>query len=321
MSGTATIVLGIAYIYTQDDIYFKMNWWDKIYTFPVGYTDIIDSILIREGNIINRIPVGQNIYTPGLGYHYYPYHGYWITLQKRETDDEDKRPYYRCYVWNLTSKDNYDKTYRHFEKTIFELDPNKVETIHISGAGFKTTTTSVYKLCSSEQPTQTFVLNEIMKQYTEHHNTAFLLTGAPGTRKSYTARLLKKRLDEIYGPGASKLYDDFNPSAIGVDITEVALKYAAATSPVIIVIDEVDKCFEETRIVKQNIMGKTSYTDNKHTFNNLIDTIRSINNVILLMTSNVPYDKLMECEENHSYLRTGRIDHIINMEMNTCTVI
>jgi hypothetical protein len=316
----AAAAAGLIKILSDDKILQSVDVWNTYYHFTFVHTGQIDRLLLDNNNntyITTYMyhSTGQRV--PGVGHHYYYHGGYYITLTKSEDlIDNVKLYFYLCRVWWLWNTARHNDVYVKFSGQLFQSSENEIQTYHISISSYKTEIVAVRKRFSPGNSTQRNICGKLIDEFYRTRNTAVLLFGEPGGGKSFTARVLKKIL-ESEGRAATNvlLFDDFNPSAAGVDIIDVALQKARPETPVILVIDEIDKHFQKVNSNNnQNIHGRVTYTDSKQSFNNMLDTIRSINDVILIGTSNLDFESLQS--QYGTFIRHGRFDHLIEVFKN-----
>jgi len=305
----------------EPDFLRSIDFWNSYHEFSSSLTAQIDQILLAApaAEITTQLHTDNGHQVPGLGRHYYYgtttlTDGYYITFYKfRRESERQVEYYYECTVWWLWSATNYQRTFDEFITKLHQTSTGQVEVLHISTASYKTEVVTIRKTYHPPTPTQMSICNDILREYQRTGNAAVLLTGAPGTYKSSTARVLKKQYEHRYPGSRVLLYDNFNPSATGVDIVNIALQQARTDVPVIIVIDEIDIHFSKAlQSATANVHGRTTYTDDKQSFNNMLDTIRSVSNVMLIATTNVPYDTLLE-RGYGVFIRSGRFDDIMEV--------
>jgi ATP-dependent 26S proteasome regulatory subunit len=138
--------------------------------------------------------------------------------------------------------------------------------------------------------------------------------------KSYTSMLLKKELDKRYPNTNVRLYDDFNPMSIGVDIQEMSLQYASNISPIVILIDEIDTIFEHVLKDKNDYDPRIKHARDRSTFHKMLDNLGQYHHVIVIYTTEFSPDELYKKNPLYkSFMRPGRIDMAINLTKTRCT--
>ena len=113
----------------------------------------------------------------------------------------------------------------------------------------------------------------------------YLLCGPPGSGKTLTCKLLAIKLDAV-------LCLNFNPSKPGQVLPEIlAASPPTRSKPCIIVIEEVDRIFQRFGQITEHPTLITPVT-NKDDWNNLLEYVHAIENVILILTSNMTLNEL-----------------------------
>jgi hypothetical protein len=125
-----------------------------------------------------------------------------------------------------------------------------------------------------------------------------LLTGKPGTGKSFIAQILANKLNAV-------LCSDYDPCQIGHSITEVY--YAVNPTqkkPLVLLIDEVDKKVEFPEKPPKNDWLKSDVRD-KSSWNSWMDYVSTLNNLFVVLTTNRSREELDAMDS--SYFRDGRV--------------
>ena len=160
--------------------------------------------------------------------------------------------------------------------------------------------------CSSFVPRnkQAEILDDVVSYYKKNSRCVLMLTGEPGTGKSFMGILIAKALDgsicKTYKPSEPgdslrNLYDTVNPTE---------------ANPLVVIIDEFDliidtihktevECHETIPIEMRNKMS----------WNTLLDDV-NLNIypfIIVVLTSNLDKSTIINTYE-HSYIRPGRVD-------------
>nr|QBK85587.1 MAG: ATPase family protein [Marseillevirus LCMAC101] len=338
--GVATTA-GIALLgVTINDLSSTKYWYDKYHTYLIydsQYTPVIDTILMNKDGTYsavgpkNVISGTQKI--PGAGYHYYylypsvlrefPKAGcigmreFYIGMEKVIPDD--KSEYYTVWVPYTVPG---EKTLKNFEDVILRPNSNEIRVVSIDLSRDQPSLLWLTKICRMPYARQTTAMNFILTRYTTENsfNNKVLIYGERGVGKSYMTMLLKKHLDRRYPNTNSRLYDDFDPTAIGVNIQTKALQYASSISPVIIVIDEIDTVYEHVFKDKNDYDPRIKHAKDRKTFHKMLDDLGNFHHVIAIYTSEFSPDALVEQNPLYkSFLRPGRVDMVLNMTEDNCT--
>lgn len=134
------------------------------------------------------------------------------------------------------------------------------------------------------------------------YNAITLITGPTGKGKSFITKYIARLLN--YN---AVFVEDFDPTAPAQSI-ELILKEAKPTidRKLIVVMSEVDKIIERFHTGKVQIHQNFSVqVRDKDTWNILLDYLTTIDNCIVIMTTNKPYSYFETLDS--SYLRKGRI--------------
>jgi len=159
---------------------------------------------------------------------------------------------------------------------------------------------------------QTTAANNIIGRYnkSKNKNTKFIIYGSRGVGKTYTSVIVKRKLDE---KGLNvKLFEDFDPSAVGLNVNKLILSGTSNERPIIIIINEIDVMFEKVLNDPPSYDSRIQHTKDKSTFNNMMDSIANTPNVILIGTTEKSYEDLT-LEKYQSFIRKGRIDYFMHM--------
>jgi hypothetical protein len=305
----------------------NIPWWDYIreyYMFPSDYTHIIDDLLSSPfGEMGQKEIVSKHQKKPAVGYHYFYYNKpedryifekyfRYVKLQKKtKTINNELVTYYRCFV--LPGQDHVLDKMVHL---IFVADQNSIRIISIDTSSPEPKTFYTTEKYFQSRPYQSKAVNYIIDGYEKdpHYNYKVILSGQRGTGKTLTARMLKKELEIRYPKTMVKLFADFDPSTTAVNVKKLILTEASPTSPIIIVIDEIDEMFNEVHKEKQIFDPRILHTKNRLTFNAMMDAIANTPYTILIGTTEKSIDQLYASEQNHSFMRQGRIDGFINID-------
>ena len=309
------------------------RWYDALnyyITFPPEYTDIIDKILTEseEGDVTSSRVVSSSKKIPEVGTHYYNLkklsnnsfkkvvqrclsdQSIGLIKEKEKTNDAVLY-YYRAY---FTPTENGKKAFETFEELLYQTDDDVVRVISIDTSSMTPSLMFLNKTCREPRTHQIKAMNIIAEHWKKNgFNTKVMLCGKRGLGKTYTAMLLKNYIDSNFKGACTRLYDDFDPTSIGVNIKKMALTYASEGTPIILVINEADIMLGETVKEKQSFDPREQHSRNKQTLNNMLDALSSVKYVISIFTTEKSPQELYDIREYRSFIRPGRVDMFIRM--------
>jgi hypothetical protein len=313
----------------------KEDYWYDFYnhykTFPKEWTEQIDRILMtnpRYSKIGHTMYITANKSIPAEGYHYFYFESednrswwwfnHYLGLRKIKKVVNNIEVYiYDCWI----SPRSINKM-QMFNNLLILQNENVVDTISIDLSEMNPQLMIVNQIYKPPTNVQRSVINYIISHWinpNNHFNTKVFIHGKTGIGKSYTVYGLKKKLEQQYPHKKIRLFDDFNPSSIGVNIIKIALKDANENTPVILVINEINTSY--AMAISQHVAydPRESHTKDKTTFNNMLDAISRIKYVIVVFTSEKsPMELIAQYSEYKSFMRKGRVDMYIEMTQNTC---
>lgn len=137
------------------------------------------------------------------------------------------------------------------------------------------------------------------KMYKERRSQIFMLSGPPGCGKTTTARIIAKQLN-------ATLYPDYTPIRPEYNLWSSYNYVKYNSQALVVVMEEVDvviKAIKNGKITstKCNIMDKISW-------NNTLDKIKRMNNIVLIMTTNKSLNEIKDMCNDDSLTRKHRID-------------
>jgi hypothetical protein len=335
-SAASIAILGVAI----NDVSSTKYWYDHYntyFTYDSQYTLVIDEILMkydRKFSVVgpkNVVSGTQKV--PGAGFHYYYYYNinlrsfptwgstgnkmYYIGMEKVIPD---KGPEY--YIVWVPYTNQGESALKKFETAILTPADDEIRVISIDLSTDTPRLGWLTKICQTPLDRQKTAMDFILSRYTAQNNfnTKVFIHGQRGVGKSYTTMLLKKELDKKYPNTNTRLYDDFDPSATGVDVQTLSLRYASKISPVIIVIDEIDTNYEYVFKDKNDYDPRTNHARSRKAFHKMLDNIGNFRHVIAVYTTEFSPDELIEQNPLYaSFLRPGRLDMVLNMTKDNCT--
>lgn len=173
--------------------------------------------------------------------------------------------------------------------------------------------------CGIPINSQQQVCKSIMRHWLSsgYFNTKVIISGPPGVGKLNVGRLLKRNI-EFEQPNFKhktfvELFEDVDLSLPGLDILSQIRNRASEKSPVIITVKNIDIYYKKV-LLNTSDPVQTAHTDNKSTFNNMLDDIGNIKHVITIFTTNLTKGQLNNVNsESPSFFRPGRANLFITM--------
>ena len=335
LAGTGALVGGFGSLINNEK-YVKpipnVPWYDIInsYTdFTEEYTNTIDQILINTCNskIQYKLVLPGNRVVPNIGFHewYDCRTSNTLTLSKNNYADKGELPkYYYTLIYTdmwIYSKKDIAKYF--IDNIIFKEDNGRVNVIRFENTDGNCKPIIVHTLYRSPLPNQQKAIEIINKQYNDSNNfnVKTILCGKSGIGKTYTSVLLKRYLESKMINTNVQLFENFDPSIPGYDINKHVLQYATEQSPVILVINEIDKLYHEVHEKMPLGDPRTPHTKNKISFNNMLDNIANTKYVITIFTTEKSPEELQNEKINYPFYRQGRIDFFIEVDKLTSTQV
>ena len=122
-----------------------------------------------------------------------------------------------------------------------------------------------------------------------------------------------------------RVYEDFSPSSIGVNVRSLVLSYASKHTPVVLLINEVEEHFERAAQGQQTFDPRLQHARDRTELNNMLDAISQTPYVIALYTTERFPEQLWSPNTEHhqahrSFTRPGRVDTFVHMTEQGCTI-
>lgn len=303
----------------------NVPWYDIInsYTdFTEEYTNKLDHLLMNtcKSHIEYKLILPGNRVVPNTGFHkWYDFRtDQTLILAKNNYADKGDLPkYYYTLIYADTWIYSKKKVANYFiNKVVFKEDNDKVDVTRFENTDGNCKPLIVHTLYRTPNPNQNQAIDIIRDHYTDtnNFNVKTILCGKSGIGKTYTAILLKRKLEQAIPKVTFQLFENFDPSIPGYDINKHVLQYATEQSPIILVINEIDKLYNE---IHENIPSydpRTPHTKNKISFNNMLDNIANTKYVITIFTTEKSTEELQSEKLNYPFYRQGRIDFFIKMD-------
>lgn len=180
--------------------------------------------------------------------------------------------------------------------------------------------------CGIPINSQPYVCERIMGEWmsTQHFNTKVIISGPSQIGKLSLGCLLKRILEFEHPDFKHKtfveLFEDVDLSSPGLDVYSHILEKSSKSSPVIITVRNVEKYYKKVFQDNKDLY-LTSHTDNKSSFNNMLDAIVNREYVITIFTTKLTEEDLISLHtESQSFFRDGRADLFINMTRENAQV-
>jgi len=311
----------------------KVSIWDGwtrffnfYYTyFPEDHNYMIDNLLMNPnyGFVSNRNIQANGTIVPGIGKHIYYINGKKEKIYKRKS----------LWIEKIILTENNRDTVRYrvkyfFAKTFIHIERLKnniksfqsslgIDSITVVCIDTSSDTPKIFltnKIYYQPRNNQILARNQIIEKWGQvnNYNLKVLIHGPRGIGKTYMGLILKKYIDMENNINV-RVFDDFNPSSVGVNIKSMALSTACKTSPVIIVINEIDIIYKKVIEPTETFDARLQHSRNKSEFHNMLDSIGLTPYVIAIFTTEKTYEELYQVEEYRSFMRPGRVDMILNM--------
>lgn len=306
----------------QDD---RIPWYEKIifrhYTFDETYVPRIDDLLhnSRGNKIINE----HGRLVPDVGTYTFVFNKNKIKLVKEYMKKNNN------FVLVYRAKALRAKKLRRFVKYLAnQKSPDEIDIISIDTSKDTPSMVKLTKLCKDPKPNQLEAIDLIYNEWinNNHESLKVILSGERGIGKTYVGGLLKKKIEQEYknvNPYAANsidvlLFDDFNPSSIGVNVKTMIINKASKYTPIIVVINEIDKTFDSVLTVQQCFDPRLKHTRDIGEFHNMLDAMGSNRYIIALYTTEM--ENIKNVSQYASFIRKGRVDMIIKMDSEHSTV-
>jgi len=301
--------------------------WNSYIDISEEYTYKIDLMLDDKmrGQIGNKLVIQGNRIVPNVGFHYWRdnLNKVWVGLAKNNhARDGDNAIYYYTLFFLNTRFYSKEKSAVFFLNELFKSLKDTVNVIR-----YENTDNGMYKpitvntICKSPHSNQKDALNIIMESYTDanNFNVKTIICGKSGVGKSYTAMLAKRWIEKKYKNTNVQLFDNFDPSAAGMDINKMVLQKATEETPVIVVINEIDNLYTEVH-EDYDVRGgdpRIPHTKNRLSFHNMLDHIAGTKYVIAIYTTEKSQEDIEKMQNTYSFIRKGRVDFFIKMDENS----
>jgi hypothetical protein len=315
---------------SKEDTYNDDWWWyRRLYEhkdlYAEAHTDIMDRFVMKNCIVKSKKIKENHEAVPASGnYQYTPTDmDDYINIRKMRLSKNNKEVYeYIVYAKTTALRARFILDLFEFMET-----DDTVAVMSIDTSGDTPNIIQINKVCGTPRANQQDVIDMILDHWTDekhHRNTKVIINGERGTGKTYIARLLKKHIqeskdDEKYANCRPIVYDDINPSSIGVNINKIILTQATASTPVILLINEMDTFYDMVINGKDSFDPRLQHTRNRNEFHNLLDNIGDVPNLIAIYTMESDPIDLNKNDNYKSFLRQGRVDFFIHLTTDDAT--
>lgn len=166
------------------------------------------------------------------------------------------------------------------------------------------------------------IINSILSLYKERNTLSVFISGSPGSGKTSVGGFVAMELNALYTymydptePGSNiyHFYRDYQHGYFDPNNFYGGAMFSTTERHLIILIDEIDVIISKihTGIEKHERLSCDIY--NKQSYNNYMDHIYDLKNVIFIFTSNHTREYIDETYDP-SYLREGRIDAYFTLD-------
>lgn len=308
-----TLFSSISHIFNKDTRQWLYGLIYETSSYNEGHTDILDQFVVKYCIVKhNKIKDNYNS-APNIGSYKYkiPVSNESITIEKnhRVLDNRDVFEY-KIYAKNKKALVDFVKIIHGFTENNQSVSVQSIDTSRDTPG-----TICIKKSCGSMHDNQKQAINLIISEWNPKNkfNTKIILYGQRGLGKTYTARLIKKYIQDTYKDIYPILFDDFNPSSIGVNVNKMILNQATSTTPVILVINEIDTIYHKVVNGPEPYDSRLQHSRNIGYFHNMLDDIGDCHYVIAIYTTEKDVSDLHRINEYKSFMRLGRVDFFINL--------
>jgi hypothetical protein len=301
-----------------------IDFWNNWFKLPNEFVDLVDMMLIDDnrGIVKNKIVTSRGRCVPDIGMHYFCWKegtSWWNYIKFEKKKDDDQRSYYMIFAGKYQKE-----TFTNAVSCMFKTIEGKVRVIHIDTSLHMPFPVFMEKKCKNPKTHQKTAIETIRNKYIENTDKTLsvLISGKRGVGKTYCARLLKIFMEENDTDIMVRLYDDFNPAMPGCNANRLVLQNSSKFTPVILVIDEINSAYDSAlRPTEETKVEKMLHTQNKQTFNTMLDSITDTMYTIAIYTTELSPEDLYENEQYRSFFRKGRVDMMLKMTRDSCVEI
>jgi hypothetical protein len=321
--GTVSTIIGVtnSLISATADKKYCFDPYHNHFTFGPEFTPKIDALVLdpKHGRVGNsKIIISPGSFLPGEGDHEYrvcedPEEICFRVVKLKKIKVDDTEIYFYIgwvspFSWGTESID-------FFQQKMRENAPDTISVVSIDTSTMTPTPIILTRNYFPARAHQSELIRHIMAAWTpeRNFNLKIVLAGPRGSGKTYTGVLLQRAIEDITGATA-RVYEDFDPSIVGINVKTLVLQHASKHNPVIIMIDEIDTIYDKVGVGIDHD-PRLKHTRSTQSFHNMLDSLGNYPYVITLFTTeNVD---IRQNDKYKSFLRPGRVDFFARMTADT----
>ena len=298
----------------NDEWYDYFNYYMKV---DQSYTRMIDRYIMRNIVVSRRIMLDNLEAIPDSGTYIMQFEGTRVGfIKKIEKKLNHDISYYKIFSLNV------DTVVKVFQDVIQKASDRDEIAVHSIDTSRDYPEINIqYKICKDMKQNQRQVVDHILGHWIDENNrnTKILIYGVRGTGKTYVGRLLKKKLIRTNGTCDPLLFDDFNPCSVAVNINTLAIAKASVNTPVIILINEIDKIYDRVLSGIETHDNRLQHARNRTEFHTMKDNIGDKRNIVAIYTMEPDIMSMYDNENYASFFRPGRVDFFVHLEYDKAT--
>jgi len=173
------------------------------------------------------------------------------------------------------------------------------------------------------RPAHDQAVDLILGMYTAANkfNVKCFIHGPRSVDKNHIGTILKTTLEKRYPGHVAQLFDNFDPTVVGVNVQKMVLERAGPDTPVILMINDIDVAYRDALAPANRFDPRLLHTMNVQSFYAMLDAIGYYRNVITIYISDKGSDELIQ--ENmlfRWFMRAGRVDMFLHMVDDNGTI-
>jgi len=297
------------------------DFWNDYLEYTEAHNDELDNYIMCKCDVSNKLIQDHKKAVPNTGKYKIEFYNDkknylgFVGIIKSVKKFNDRQTF--KYLIYSRKKELLTRFQNEFSK--FQMVEDEVEIMSIDTSTDKPTIIKSKKICKTIYPRQLDIIKYITSHFSKKNdfNTKVIIYGTRGLGKTYVAKLLKKYIEETtQGQKIPLLFDDFNPSTIAANINTLILQKAEETTPVILVINEIDTAYDKVNKGVEIFDHRLQHTRNKQCFHDMLDIIGNKKHVITIYTSERDPVEMYKSNDYASFMRKGRVDFFVKMTEN-----